>query len=295
MYSSKDQQKLPSLLLPAYQIDWNISSSGKWISKTKLFAKFSFGLLDKVKNANQTNSSNRNLYRGNKEHEVKVSWSIASGKKRVWLDDKEVQYLLEKTNGKSIDGGKFEISFSLVDNDEHMIKIVAFGNTPGIFASDFRQFDLFIDGCSFFDLQRRVFFKSMRVLKQSCNDEKEEFQSNHVSYRLADHEDEKDHVDDIELSDHLIKISPNSESSVSTSPSLFTDDHFSCAGSSDETRNNSNRKYGSKCSTSNAARTISFLGVRRNVFSSGCSDLYDAVAKNDKYSSSNDFYATGLS
>jgi hypothetical protein len=76
---------------------------------------------------------------------VTIVWSIASGKRLVLADGQEVHYSMTR-------GTKLEFSWTMRGN--HVLKVVAhataqLSSTPG-----FRQYDLFIDGQSFFGMPK---------------------------------------------------------------------------------------------------------------------------------------------
>lgn len=75
------------------------------------------------------------------EHEVVVVWSITSGKKLVFCDGQEVY----STSSRS---STFEHSWSMKGN--HVLKISAHANAPMNPAPGYHQYDLFVDGQSYF-------------------------------------------------------------------------------------------------------------------------------------------------
>jgi hypothetical protein len=75
------------------------------------------------------------------EHEVTFVWSITSGKCLVLQDGKEIHF---STSRSSI----FDYSWTMRGN--HILKIVAHAAPPLSQTPNFRQYDLFVNGQSFF-------------------------------------------------------------------------------------------------------------------------------------------------
>lgn len=126
---------------PIYQIDHSISAKGKRLGLTKRTVIFKFGF----SNADAIAGGAQGVSCRGEEHEISMTWSITSGKRTVKFDNSEVHF----SQGKRSEM-KFECSFTILGH--HLIKLIAhvaspvMGSTPG-----FRQFDLFLDGMSFFD------------------------------------------------------------------------------------------------------------------------------------------------
>jgi len=79
------------------------------------------------------------------EHEVTVVWSIASGKRQITMDGHEVHFTTART-------GIVEHSWSSKGN--HILKVVCHASPPLSPTPGFRQYELFIDGQSFFRMPR---------------------------------------------------------------------------------------------------------------------------------------------
>lgn len=79
------------------------------------------------------------------EHDVTVVWSITSGKRQITMDGKEVHYSASR-------GGLLDFSWSVRGN--HVLKVVAHASPPLSATPGFRQYDLFIDGQSFFSMPK---------------------------------------------------------------------------------------------------------------------------------------------
>ena len=79
------------------------------------------------------------------EHEVNVVWSLTSGKRHVTMDSKEVHY---STSRQGI------LDFSFTTKGNHVIKIICHAAPPLSATPGFRQYDLLIDGQSFFTMPK---------------------------------------------------------------------------------------------------------------------------------------------
>lgn len=74
-----------------------------------------------------------------------VVWSITSGKRQITMDGKEVHYSASR-------GGLLDFSWSVRGN--HVLKVVAHASPPLSATPGFRQYDLFIDGQTFFSMPK---------------------------------------------------------------------------------------------------------------------------------------------
>lgn len=74
-----------------------------------------------------------------------VVWSITSGKRQITMDGKEVHFSVGR-------GSVLDFSWSIRDN--HVIKVVAHASPPLSAVPGFRQYDMFIDGQSFFTMPK---------------------------------------------------------------------------------------------------------------------------------------------
>mmetsp|Transcript_14803 Transcript_14803/g.16877 ORF Transcript_14803/g.16877 Transcript_14803/m.16877 type:complete len:398 (+) Transcript_14803:120-1313(+) len=126
-----------------YQVDCSIISSGKKVSATKRRVVWRWGFAnEEALEAGKTGVDCRGY-----EHEVKLVWSIASGKRSIMLDGKEIHYSL----GKRAEG-KFQFSFNGQRN--HIYTIIAYAALPLKSRQGFKQFEMLIDGRSFSSLPR---------------------------------------------------------------------------------------------------------------------------------------------
>ena len=79
------------------------------------------------------------------EHDVTITWSITSGKRSITMDGSEVHY---STNRASV------LEFSWQARGNHVIKVVCHAAPPLTSEPGFRQYDLSIDGQSFFEMPK---------------------------------------------------------------------------------------------------------------------------------------------
>jgi len=126
-----------------YQVDFSCLPIGKYFAATKLCIRFRFGFINADAIAKGWSGAD---CRG-KEHVIELIWSLNSGKRIIFADGKEVHYSRSKHKGK-----RFEFSGTIAGN--HMIQIVAHANPGQLSTSGFGQFDLLVDGCSYFDMPR---------------------------------------------------------------------------------------------------------------------------------------------
>lgn len=148
---------------PVYQIDFSAVAAGKRLAATKrrvrwyvsvfvmlalghapssptLFPRrFGFPNLQAL-NAGRTGTDCRG-----EEHEIVVIWSITSGKRQVLMDGKEVHYSSSRTS---------VLDHSWSTRGNHVLKVVCHAAAPMTANPGFRQYDLFIDGQSFFTMPK---------------------------------------------------------------------------------------------------------------------------------------------
>jgi hypothetical protein len=79
------------------------------------------------------------------EHDVTIVWSITSGKRQISMDGREIHY---STNRASI------LDFSWSTQGNHVIKVISHAAPPLQATPGFRQYDLLIDGQSFFTMPK---------------------------------------------------------------------------------------------------------------------------------------------
>mmetsp|Transcript_32438 Transcript_32438/g.39870 ORF Transcript_32438/g.39870 Transcript_32438/m.39870 type:complete len:617 (-) Transcript_32438:342-2192(-) len=126
---------------PVYQIDFTAVASGKYIATSKRRIRWRFGFSNKeALEKGETGTACRG-----EEHDITCVWSVTSGKRLILADGREVHY----SNNRS---SLFDFSWTMRGN--HVLKVVmhaapALSGTPG-----FRQYDLLVDGLSFFNMPK---------------------------------------------------------------------------------------------------------------------------------------------
>jgi len=134
---------------PFYQIEFNAVASGKTIAMSKRHIRWRFGFpsLDAL-HAGKTGVECRGV-----EHEVTVVWSVTSGKRRIMADNQEIHTSVMRS-------GTFQYSWEINSGGEsHEVKIICQSTTGNVGANNsigLRQYDLFVDGASYFS-QPKVF------------------------------------------------------------------------------------------------------------------------------------------
>lgn len=79
------------------------------------------------------------------EHDVTIVWSITSGKRQISMDGREIHY---STNRASL------LDFSWQTKGNHVIKVLCHAAPPLSAQPGFRQYDLLVDGQSFFTMPK---------------------------------------------------------------------------------------------------------------------------------------------
>jgi len=128
---------------PVYAIDFSSQAAGKRIATTKRRCRWRWGYTnqDALENGQTGNGC-----RG-EEHEVTLVWSLTSGKRQILMDGKEVHFIVSRSN---------VADFSWTTKGNHVIKVLAHASPPMSSAqiNNFRQYDLFVDGQSFFTMPK---------------------------------------------------------------------------------------------------------------------------------------------
>jgi len=126
---------------PVYQIDFTAVDSGKRIASSKRRIRWRFGFTNQdALAAGDTGTACRG-----EEHDITLIWSLTSGKRLVLADGQEVHY----SNSRS---QIFDFSWTMRGN--HVLKVVAHSTTPMNAHPNFRQYDFFVDGMSFFSMPK---------------------------------------------------------------------------------------------------------------------------------------------
>jgi len=126
---------------PCYQIDFTAVASGKMVATTKRRIRWRFGFPNSAAlDAGETGIACRG-----EEHDVTIVWSIASGKRMILADGHEVHYSTNR-------GGEIDFSWTMKGN--HILKVTAHAAPPLTATPGFRQYDLHIDGQSFFTMPK---------------------------------------------------------------------------------------------------------------------------------------------
>ena len=127
-------------LNPPYQINYRAKRAGKHISASKRRITFQFGF----SSASAIHAGKTEVDCRGAEHEVVLIWSHITGKRQLFMDGKEV-HMSRAARGNT----RFEYSWTIKGN--HQLKIIANGTPPmGDMARHVRQFDLELDGMSYF-------------------------------------------------------------------------------------------------------------------------------------------------
>ena len=143
-------QRLSQVPHTAYQVDYAAVNCGMVISATKRVIRFKFGFT----NQQALSSGKKGTECQGNEHEVIVTWSLNSGKRAVAFDKHEVLFTIdEETKGK--------FSHSWRDEEGHAYYLIAHAvnislrtDTLLIPNPDWKQYDLFVDGVSFFRMPK---------------------------------------------------------------------------------------------------------------------------------------------
>jgi len=137
MSSAVARQSSPSMGGSVYQIDFTAVAAGKRFSTTKRRVRWRFGFVNKdALESGQTGTSCRG-----EEHDITIVWSLTSGKRLILADGQEIHYSNNRT-------AVFEFSWTMRGN--HVLKVVAHAAPAMSATPGFRQYDLFVDGQSFF-------------------------------------------------------------------------------------------------------------------------------------------------
>jgi len=124
-----------------YQIDFTAIAAGKRVSSTKRKIRWRFGYANQQALSDGQSGTD---CRG-EEHDVTIVWSITSGKRQISMDGREVHY---STNRAGV------LEFNWQTKGNHVVKVTCHAAPPMSAQPGFRQYDLSIDGQSFFTMPK---------------------------------------------------------------------------------------------------------------------------------------------
>ena len=133
-----------------YQVDYTVQNTAKTLGFSKKRVTFKFGFAnERALRQGETGPACRGS-----EHELTFIWSLASGKRQLLLDGRDVHFSESGQNGWTADR-LWEHSFALKDKATHKVYKVQFISQPkDRDLSDQRPFDLRIGGMSYFQFNR---------------------------------------------------------------------------------------------------------------------------------------------
>lgn len=182
---------------PPYQINYRSKRAGKHITATKRRITFQFGFSSAKAIASGETEAN---CRG-EEHEVVLIWSHVSGKRELFMDGKPI-HASKAARGNT----KFQYTWGI---GTHVLKILANGTPYTGENSHLKQFDLYLDGISFFRFFRiyqlgRNQVKGLSIPKTSTpktnnnysREPSKEYSYRGTGYAAADDVSEYDEEDD---------------------------------------------------------------------------------------------------
>lgn len=130
----------------AYQVDYVAINCGRIVKASKRRIRFKFGYTDKeALDSGKTGQDCRGS-----EHEVSITWSLSSGKQAIAFDQHEVYFDVGETT-------QSKISHSWKDPFGHTIAVKIHAASMSTKANpdpDWKQYDLMIDGVSFFRMPK---------------------------------------------------------------------------------------------------------------------------------------------
>ena len=129
-----------------YQVDYSVKNTAKTLGFSKKRVSFKFGFANPKSIAEgQTGAQCRGS-----EHEVTFLWSLASGKRQLFLDGKDVHYSESGMNGWTTDRA-WQHSFPLREMSSGRTYKIHFISQPvNKDIPDMKAFDLRINGLSYF-------------------------------------------------------------------------------------------------------------------------------------------------
>ncbi|GKY90952.1 hypothetical protein MPSEU_000068000 [Mayamaea pseudoterrestris] len=131
-----------------YQVDYSVKNAAKTLgfSKKKILFKFGFA------NPQACRDGSTGAQCRGSEHELTFVWSLASGKRNLFVDGKEVHYSESGMNGWTQDRS-WQHVFSLKEgNDKYRVHFITQPKQPEF--PDVKPFDLRVNGVSYFQFNR---------------------------------------------------------------------------------------------------------------------------------------------
>ncbi|KAL9183864.1 hypothetical protein ACHAXT_004720 [Thalassiosira profunda] len=130
----------------SYQVDFQAVNCGKLVPSSKRRIRFKFGYSNaEALDAGETGQDCRGS-----EHEVSITWSLSSGKQSVAFDGREVYFDVG-------DSTQTKLSHAWKDGNGHTLQVkihAANYSTKANPDPDWKQYDLLVDGHSFFKLPK---------------------------------------------------------------------------------------------------------------------------------------------
>lgn len=130
----------------AYQVDYAAKNCGRIVPASKRVIRFKFGYT----NAEALASGKTGQECRGSEHEVFITWSLSSGKQAIAFDQQEVYFDVGDTT-------QSKISHAWKDKNGRTLKVkvhAANMSTKNEPDPNWKQYDLFIDGVSFFRMPK---------------------------------------------------------------------------------------------------------------------------------------------
>ncbi|CAJ1966724.1 unnamed protein product [Cylindrotheca closterium] len=124
-----------------YQIDFSVADAGKRVASTKRRIRWRFGF----PNPSALEQGATGTECRGEEHDIVVVWSITSGKRQISMDTREVHYSHNRA-------GLLDHTWTTKGN--HVIKVICNASPPLSSSPGFRQYDLLVDGQSFFTMPK---------------------------------------------------------------------------------------------------------------------------------------------
>lgn len=138
---SKMQNHSQRQEVSVYQVEFNAIATGKIIAMSKRRIRWRYGFPNQEAiNAGQSGTKCRG-----EEHDVTLIWSVTSGKRMIMSNGKQIYVGTNKTN-------VFEHRWMDLRGNE--IRLLAHATSPMSAASNSRQYDLLVNGKSFFVLPK---------------------------------------------------------------------------------------------------------------------------------------------